>query len=145
MKRFGLLLFALLLVGCYRAALAESPAANVNTSPPTDPVTAQLFPPDLVMRHQREIALSDEQRAAIRRDVERAQQDMGRLSWDLAAARERLVAALAGASIDERRALELANAVMELETRVKHTHLTLLVRIKNHLRPKQQNRLRELR
>lgn len=145
MKRYGLLLFALLLVGCYRAALAESPAANVNTSPSTDPITAQLFPPDLVMRHQREIALSDEQRAAIRRDVERAQLDMGRLSWDLAAARERLVAILAGASIDERRALELANAVMELETRVKRTHLTLLIRIKNHLRPEQQNRLRELR
>lgn len=145
MKRYGLLLFALLLVGCYRAALAESPAANVTAPPPADPVAVQLFPPDLVMRHQREIALSDEQRTAIQRDVERTQQDMGRLAWDLAAARERLVAALAGASVDERRALELANAVMELETRVKRTHLTLLIRIKNQLRSEQQQRLRELR
>lgn len=145
MKRYGLLLITLLLIGCYGAARAEPPPANAIASAPADPVAAQLFPPDLVMRHQREIALSDEQRTAIQRDVERTQQDMGRLSWDLAAARERLVTALAGASVDERRALELANAVMELETRVKRSHLTLLVRIKNQLRSEQQRRLRELR
>lgn len=144
MKRYGLL-FSLLLIGCYGIALAEPPPANANGPALADPVAAQLFPPDLVMRHQREIVLSDEQRAAIRRDMERTQQDMGRLSWDLAAARERLVAALAGASIDERRVIEHANAVMELETRVKRSHLTLLVRIKNQLRPEQQNQLRDLR
>lgn len=137
MKRYGLALITLLLVGFYRIASAEPL--------PADLVAAQLFPPEVVMRHQREITLSDDQRGAIQREVERTQQDMSRLAWDLAAARERLVAALAGANIDERRAVELANAVMELETRVKRTHLTLLIRIKNQLRSEQQRQLRELR
>lgn len=145
MKRYGLLLFTLLLIGFCRIALAESPTVNRDASPPADPVSGQLFPPEVVMRHQREIALSDEQRGVIQREMERTQQDMNRLAWDLAAARERLVAALAGANVDERRSIELANAVMELETRVKRTHLTLLIRIKNQLRSEQQRRLRELR
>lgn len=145
MKRYWPLLFTLLLVGCDKPSSPVASVSKVRDSARIDAVVAQLFPPNVVMRHQREIELTDEQRSAIQREVEQTQQGMSRLSWELAAAHERLIATLSGATVDERQAAELADAVMVLEAQVKRTHLTMLIRIKNQLRPEQQRRLRELR
>ncbi len=105
----------------------------------------ELFPPELVMRHQAEIALSDEQRTALVREMQALQSDLVPLQFDMSDAAGKLRAALAAPRVDEEKAAALADRLMSLESRIKRRHLALMIRIKNILTPEQQDRLRELR
>jgi len=104
-----------------------------------------VFPPGVVMRHQGDVGLTDEQRAAITKQMEDAQKALVTLQWEVERESEKLGKLLAGARIDEGAALRQADQVMNAEQRLKKAHLTLLIRIKNDLTPEQQQKLRELR
>ena len=111
--------------------------------PPT--FLKQLFLPAQVMEHQREIELTDEQRAAITREMTATQQKTLELRWKLEEKGEALDKLLAAPQVDEKAALARAGEVLDLERQMKQAHLELLIRIKNRLTPKQQEKLRELR
>lgn len=130
------------LAGC--ASAEHEAAPRIERRAEADPVGAQLFPPELVLAHADALALTEEQRSSIAREIARTQGEMQVLRSELERAREALVEVVSAAHIDEGRALEHADAVMTLETRVKRAHLILVVRIKNTLTPEQQRRLREL-
>jgi Spy/CpxP family protein refolding chaperone len=104
-----------------------------------------VFPPGVVMRHQGDIGLTDEQRTAITKQMEDAQKTLVTLQWEVERESEKLSKLMAGARIDEGAALRQADQVMNAEQRLKKAHLTLLIRIKNDLTPEQQQKLRELR
>jgi Spy/CpxP family protein refolding chaperone len=104
----------------------------------------QLFRPDLVIRHQGEIALTAEQRQAITTAIREAQDRLLPLQWEVEAKGEEVARAFAGARIDLERAMTLAAPVMDLEERIKAEHLRLLIRVKNELTPEQQTKLRAL-
>jgi Spy/CpxP family protein refolding chaperone len=114
-------------------------------SPGVDPVGRRLFPPELIMAHQQEAGLSDEQRGAILKEIEKAQPAILQAQWQLQAATEGLGRLLDPARVDEAKALAQADKVMSLEREVKRAHLGLLVRIKNVLSESQQSKLAELR
>ena len=97
------------------------------------------------MRYQAEIALTDEQRAAITQAMGDAQKKLVDLQWQFEAASKKLADALAVATIDDAAALALAEQVMNLELQMKKTNLALLIRIKNVLSASQQAKLRDLR
>ena len=42
-------------------------------APPADPVAENLFPPELVMQHQSEIKLTEDQRNALMAEIQKAQ------------------------------------------------------------------------
>lgn len=105
----------------------------------------ELFPPELVMRHQGEIGLSEEQRTALVREMQVLQSDLVPLQFDMSDAAGKLRTALAAPRVDEEKAAALADRLMSLESRIKKRHLALMIRIKNILTPEQQDRLRELR
>jgi Spy/CpxP family protein refolding chaperone len=105
----------------------------------------ELFPPELVMRHQAEIALGEEQRTALVREMQAMQSDLVPLQFEMSDAAGKLRAALDMPRVDEDKASALADRLMSLETRIKKRHLALMIRIKNILTPEQQSRLRELR
>jgi len=105
----------------------------------------ELFPPELVMRHQEEIGLSEEQKATLVREMQELQSDLVPLQFEMSEAAGKLGDALAAARVDEKKAADLADRLMSLESRIKRRHLALMIRIKNTLTPEQQDRLRELR
>ena len=128
---------------------------RMNTAPSTaepreprealGPIESRLYPPELVMDHQGELGITSEQKAAILSETERAQATMLRLQWDLQAEKEKLVKLLDADRADEAKVQEVAARVMANETKVKASHLAMLVRVKNLLTPEQQAKLRELR
>ena len=82
-KRIGLLvaIFAaafLLSVALVSAQQPEPPPGpkpqqGPPPHPPMDPFGDALFPPDLVMQHQRELGLTDEQKTFMRGEINRTQ------------------------------------------------------------------------
>lgn len=124
-------------------AIAPSPAAPARE--PLGAVESRVFPPELVMEHQTELALDDRQRVLIASEVERAQTEMTRIRWDLEREREALVKLLDAEPVDEAQVLAAGKRLTDLESRVKSVHLAMLVRVKNALTPAQRAKLRALR
>lgn len=137
----------LLIAACAIGMLigAEPVAAQATPKPEADPFAAVLFPPELIMQHARAIRLSDEQRVTITRHIEQLQSRVVRMQWQLTEQVQALRATLARARVDQDRAIDQLNRVLETEKDVKKAHLEMLIRIKNVLRPDQQTELARLR
>lgn len=109
------------------------------------PIESRLFPAELVMDHQAELGLEPAQREAMTKEVTQAQAELVRLQWELASEKDKLVKVLDEAKVDEAKAKAAAAQLMERENRIKAVHLTMLVRIRNHLTASQQQKLRAVR
>jgi Spy/CpxP family protein refolding chaperone len=120
-------------------------AQDATPAPGQDPLAEQVFPPELVMRHQKTIRLSDAQKTALIAEVKQAQGRLLELQWELQRAMEPLVDQLSPVKVDERQALAELDKVLAAEREVKRVHLMLAARLKNILTPEQQRALRELR
>lgn len=110
-----------------------------------DPIARTLFEPELIMKHRRAINLTDAQRDAISKLITELQGQVVSLQWELQEQTESLAEELARPRIDLDRAQDRMGRVMQTERKIKEAHLTLLVRIKNSLRPDQQEALKKLR
>jgi len=136
----------LILLLCSSAAMA--PAQGPGPPPKFGGPPAfldQLFVPELIMRYQDDISLTDEQRVAITKAMTDTQTQLVDLQWQYEKASKKLTDTLGGTQIDEAAALAEADRVMNLELQMKRTHLALLIRIKQVLTPEQQAKLRALR
>jgi len=120
-------------------------AAGVGSETPPPPFMNELYPPELIMRHGREIELTPEQREAIGGFVKETQAETFDLQWEMQAAAQSLTEAMSRDEVDEKTALDAATSVMAIEGKVKRAHLRLLIRIKNRLTKAQQQKLRALR
>jgi len=138
---------ASLLLVCFAVLLASSTATAQPPpqAPGPDPVGENLFPPELIMSHQEAISLSPEQKSSIRDEIRKAQLRFTDLQWQLQDSMETLGSLLKQNSADEQAVLKQLDKVLDTEREIKHTQLTLMVRIKNKLTPQQQAQLRELR
>lgn len=132
-----LLCLPLLLVAAL--AHAETP------KPGDDPIGARLFPPELIMKHQRELAIDDKQRDTIVAEVQKTQAQIVPLQWQMQGASEAMAKLLDAPRIDEAKVLAQADKVMAIERDFKRAHLTLLIRIRNLLSEAQRSKLMELR
>jgi len=121
------------------AALAQQP------QPPEDPISKYLIPPELVMAHAQDIALTDAQSASIKSEVRKTQTKFLDLQWDMLEETSRMTQLLQQTPVDEVKVLERADKIMSLEREIKRAHLTLLVRLKNLLTPAQIAKLKSLR
>lgn len=144
MMRYGFQV--LLLLVAITGTLSRGPL-YAQTPPPqeADPFAAVLYPPELIMQHARAIRLSDDQRRAITAQIGQVQQRVIGMQWQLAEQVQALKQTLAGARVDQDRAIDQLNKVLETEKSIKQAHLEMLVRIKNLLRPEQQAELTRLR
>jgi Spy/CpxP family protein refolding chaperone len=125
--------------------MSTAPASALERVEPLGALESRLFPAELVMDHQTEIALTGPQRDAITRELDTSQSEFVRIQWQLQAEKEKLVAVLDAPKVDEAKAKETAARVMIHENEIKAAHLALLVRIKNQLTPAQQDLLRAAR
>ena len=120
-------------------AVAEGPPAE------EDQIAARVFAPEVVMRHDEQIGLTDRQREAIKAEIQKSQGLLIGYQWPMQKHVARLLSLLDEHPVDEGKALAAADAVMQQELEVKRAHLRMLVRIKNVLTPEQQRKLSELR
>jgi Spy/CpxP family protein refolding chaperone len=125
--------------------VASADTAQPPPSPPEDPIGERLFPPELVMSHQRELALDDKTRDAIVDDIQRFQAQIVKIQWNLKAEADALARLLEEARPDEAKVLAQADKVMAAEREMKRAHLGLLVRLRNRLTPAQQATLQKVR
>ncbi|MFQ5650846.1 MAG: Spy/CpxP family protein refolding chaperone [bacterium] len=112
---------------------------------PLDPIDQYTFEPELVMQNQRAIALTEQQRTSIKKEIQVAQAKFTELEWDLQSEMESFISLLRKERVDERRALDVLKKVLALESEIKQTHLVLAIRLKNLLTAEQQEKLRKLR
>lgn len=138
-------LLACACVAILLAGAAPSGATAQSVPSVDDPIARTLFEPDLIMRHRRAINLTDEQRDAISRLIRDLQGQVVSLQWDLKEQTEALASELNRPRVDLDRAKDQMGRVLQTERRIKEAHLTLLVRIKNVLKPEQQESLKKLR
>lgn len=113
--------------------------------PHQDPLADALFPPELVMRHARELALTDEQKTFMRGEINRASTRTNELQWQLQDAIEAMHETMKATLVNEQLALAQLDKVLESEREVKRAHMELTIRIKNKLTPEQQTKLQGLR
>lgn len=129
-------------VGSVSPALAQQqPAPSVQA----DPLFEALFPPELIMQHQRAIGLTDQQRDGISRLIQDLQGRVVQLQWELLDEMQQLTQLMSATRIDLDRALDQLDNVLEREKQIKQAHLEMLARIKNLLTPDQQATLERLR
>jgi Spy/CpxP family protein refolding chaperone len=109
-----------------------------------DPFATVLFP-ELIMQHARAIRLNDEQRVTITKLIEQLQGRAISMQWQLAEQVQALRETLGKTKVDQDRALDQLNRVLDTEKAIKKAHLEMLLRIKNVLRAEQQGELARLR
>lgn len=124
------------------AAVGQQPPQGPGAPPPPDdPLARVLFPPELVMQHQQDIALRAEQRATITKAIQDFQTKVVDLQWRMQDQAQRLAALLDKPTVDQAAALAQVDEVLGVEREVKRAHMTLLIEIKNTLSAEQQAKL----
>jgi Spy/CpxP family protein refolding chaperone len=136
-RAYSGLIIALLVAGTVTAVRAQ-PAAD-------DAIAPHLFPPELIMKYQREMGLDEGQTKAIKQEIQQAQTRFTDFQWDMQGESQKLVQLLQGRPVNEAAVLAQADRLMALEREVKRVQLSLLVRLKNLLKEDQQRTLTELR
>ncbi|HEY6168015.1 MAG TPA: hypothetical protein VI454_08250 [Verrucomicrobiae bacterium] len=114
-------------------------------SRPADPLGDALFPPELILHHQYDIGLSDEQREAIMSQVQQAHERFADLQQQLQKEAEALGALLKKKRVNEDAALAQFDKVQAGEREIKRAHLALVIGLKNKLTATQQGKLREFK
>ncbi len=115
------------------------------TGPGEDAYSQFLFAPELVMKNQGQIGLTDAQRTRIIGEMSQAQAKFTEIQWTLSGEEEKLSRLLQGTSPAETAVIAQMDRILAMEETLKRTQMLLLVRIKNVLTPEQQAALSRLR
>ena len=112
---------------------------------PRDPLGDAMFPPEMIMEHQRELALTDDQKTFMRAEINKTTTRFNELQWQLQDAMEALQTTMKESSVNEQQALAQLDKVLENERQIKRLHMELAIRLKNKLTPEQQLKLQGMR
>ena len=113
--------------------------------PPDDPMADSIFPPEMIMQHQRELALTDEQKTFMRAEIQRTTTRFNELQWQLQDQMEALHDTVKSNSVNEQLALSQLDKVLDSEREIKRLHMEMAIRIKNKLTAEQQMKLQTMR
>lgn len=122
------LLPALLLAVC---------CASVHAEEDDDWLKGKLFPPDIVMKHQAALKLSEVQRKAVRGEIVALQGKIATVDWEIMEAGLEMQEQISKLPVDREAVLARADRVFEAETRKKRAWIEMLINIKNQLTPEQ--------
>jgi Spy/CpxP family protein refolding chaperone len=110
-----------------------------------DPLAGAFFPPELVMKNQQAINLTEAQRNNLIKEIQNAQTEFMSLQWDLQKETEKLKVLVEKENLVEAEVTGQLGQLLAIENRIKKRQISLLVRIKNLLTPEQQAKLRGLK
>jgi len=124
----------------------QGPEVPNHPHPPNpDPLAPLMFPPDMIMAHARELNLTDEQKAFMRNEIQKAMPVFQDLQWKLQDQMESLQEMMKSTSANEQQVLAQLDKVLDIEREMKRLHIGLAVRLKNRLTPEQQEQLHKMR
>jgi Spy/CpxP family protein refolding chaperone len=109
--------------------------------PPPDMLNNSIFPPDVIMEHQRELGLTDQQKAFMRGEINKTSTVFNDLQWQLQDAMEALRDTMKLDQVNEQLALAQLDKVLDAEREIKKLHMALAIRIKNNLTAEQVQKL----
>ena len=101
-----------------------------------------LYPPDIIMKHQQRLGITDAQRRSISGAVQKFQAEVADLQWNLQNAQQLLQQSLTGYPIEAGDAMEQVETVLALEAEFKLAHFKMLIAIKNELTGEQVDALK---
>src|SRR5881394_3084296 len=101
--------------------------------PNDDPLGDVMFPPEMIMQHQRELALTDAQKGFMRDQIQKTTTRFNELQWQLQDAMEALHEIMKGNPINEQQAMAQLDKVLDAEREIKSIHMQMNIRIKNQL------------
>jgi len=113
--------------------------------PNDDPLADVMFPPEMIMQHQRELALTDAQKVFMRDQIQRTSNRFNELQWQLQDAMEGLHETMKGNQVNEQQAMAQLDKVLDAEREIKSIHMQMNIRIKNQLTPDQLMKLQTMR
>ena len=113
--------------------------------PPHDPLGDAMFPPEMIMQHQRELGLTDQQKTFMRGEINKTTTRFNELQWQLQDVMEALHETMKANVVNEQQALAQLDKVLDNEREIKRLHMELAIRIKNNLTPEQQTKLQGMR
>ena len=96
-------------------------------------IKGKLFPPELIMRNQAKLNLTEKQRAAIKNELKSFQSRLAEVQWDMLEASTGLDTAIDVLPVNRDAVLQQVERVLLAENRVKLLHLEMLIAIKNAL------------
>lgn len=105
--------------------------------PKADIFKGKLFPPNVILEHKDELALSKQQFTEIRKAVVEVQANVAEHEWDIAEAYQSIMAELDKSPIDEQVVLEHVTAALRAENEVKKLQVGMLIQLKNLLTDEQ--------
>lgn len=109
-----------------------------------DWLRGKLFPPDVVLKHQSQLKLTDAQRQAIRREIVAVQAKVAPIDFDLMDAAVSLQEALEQPQPDRAVVLEKADAALAADARKKRVWIEMLLNVRAILTPDQVAFLRKV-
>lgn len=120
-------------------ALASARAADEGPKKDggADFIKGKLFPPELIMRHQAKLNLTDKQRTTIKNELKSFQSRLAEVQWDMLEASTGLDTAIDEVPVNREAVLQQIERVLQGENRVKMLHLEMLIAIKNVLSSEQ--------
>lgn len=113
--------------------------------PPPPDLADAMFPPDMIMQHQRELGLTDEQKTFMRGEINKTSARFNDLQWQLQDAMEALHETMKANNVNEQQALTQLDKVLDTEREIKKLHMGLAIRLKNNLTPEQVQKLQNMR
>src|SRR5438132_7318063 len=142
MKRIALIVLVSTVVCMSAVAVARQqprtphqPDQQQQPGPPPPPpdLADAMFPPDMIMQHQRELGLTDEQKTFMRGEINKTSARFNDLQWQLQDAMEALHETMKANNVNEQQALAQLDKVLDTEREIKKLHMGLAIRLKNNL------------
>ena len=127
------------------ACIAFLLTSSVATQASAQKLESFFAPPRLVMKHQKELQLTDKQKQELKTAIKATQSKSTDLEFEMQEEAETLRELVAKPKVDQKAALSQANKVMALEARLKATRLELLIITKNTLTSAQWQKVEKYR
>ncbi len=96
-------------------------------------IRGKLFGPELILKHQARLKLSDRQRDGIGAELKRVQAQAAESDWQLLTEASQLQELIDQHPVDAKAVLQHVDRIFEAENRKKRLYLEMLVNIKNAL------------
>jgi Spy/CpxP family protein refolding chaperone len=114
-----------------------TPARAAEQSDKDEWLKGKLFGPELILKHQSKLKLTEKQRDMIGAELKRVQAQAAESDWLLMTEASRLQELIAEHPVDAKAVLTGVDRVFEAENRKKRLFMEMLVNIKNALTPEQ--------
>ena len=122
-------------------------AAPAGAAEPTDKdqwIEGKLFGPELILKYQSNLKLTEKQRDMIGAELKRVQAQAAESDWLLMTEASQLQVLIDQHPVDAKAVLTGVDRVFEAENRKKRLFMEMLINIKNMLTPEQVNYLRSV-